>query len=185
MFRRTLAPPVLALVLALALLAGCAAQDGPPPETVDSVDLGRYAGLWYEIARMPNRFQRDCVGDVTATYVALPDESLVVVNRCRTAEGEDSARGVARPAADAAGGAKLEVSFVSFLGRQILWSDYWILQIGDDYQYAVVGTPDRSNGWILAREPTLSAQLRGQIDRRLAEQGYDPGMFRDTRQGGG
>ncbi|QKT03553.1 lipocalin family protein [Ectothiorhodospiraceae bacterium 2226] len=162
-------------------LAACGRGDGPPPTAVEQVDLDRYAGEWYEIARIPNRFQRKCVRDVTATYTRLPDDRLVVLNRCYTAEGEeDSASGTARPVEGAEAG-KLEVSFVSFLGRPLLWNDYWILELGDDYEYAVVGNPNRRYGWILARRPALSSELRAHIDRRLRAQGYDPAAFENTR----
>jgi apolipoprotein D and lipocalin family protein len=68
----------------------------PPVQTVPSVDLDRYAGEWFEIARYPNRFQRQCMGDVSATYTRRPDGRIDVVNRCRTATGDTEARGVAR-----------------------------------------------------------------------------------------
>lgn len=94
-----------------------------PLETVESVDLGRYAGTWREIARLPNRFQAQCVSDVTATYRLREDGMIDVLNRCREANGEyDQAHGVAR-VADPATRSKLEVSFVSLFGWQLFWGD--------------------------------------------------------------
>src|SRR5262245_34408014 len=88
----------VALAAAAATLQAPAAhaQASAPVRTVPSVDLDRYLGKWFEIARFPNRFQRKCVGDVSATYARRPDGLLDVINRCRTAGGETEARGVAR-----------------------------------------------------------------------------------------
>jgi lipocalin len=136
------------------LLAAAPAQMPPPVRTVSSVDLDRYAGEWFEIARFPNRFQRQCLGDVRATYARRPDGRIDVVNRCRTDEGETEARGVAR-IVDERTFAKLKVRFapgwLSWL--PMVWGDYWILGLAPDYSWAVVGDPNRDYLWILARTP--------------------------------
>lgn len=154
-----------------------------PPRTVDHVDLERYMGRWYEIAALPNFFQRNCVRDTTADYSLRNDGTVEVANRCETEDGEvDEARGVARPA-DPANNAKLEVSFVNVFGKQLFWGDYWIIGLGADYDYALVGTPSRRWGWILAREPKPSRQRIESWLERLREQGYDPKAFVLTDQG--
>jgi apolipoprotein D and lipocalin family protein len=134
-------------------------QERGPVRTVDAVDLDRYLGDWFEIARFPNRFQRNCVSDVRATYARRDDGRLDVINQCRTVdEGVIEARGVAR-IADAGTSAKLKVRFapavLSFL--PFVWGDYWILGLADDYSWALVGSPDREYLWILARTPALDA----------------------------
>jgi len=127
-----------------------------PVRTVDTVDLDRYLGDWFEIARFPNRFQRACAGDVRATYAKRADGRIDVINRCRTANGVVEARGVAR-VVDSRTSAKLKVRFapavLSFL--PFVWGDYWILGLGDDYSWAVVGSPGRDYLWVLARAPVL------------------------------
>lgn len=129
----------------------------PPPATVASVDLQRYAGEWYEIARLPNRFERRCVADITASYRLRPDGRLEVINRCRTRKGSLAARGVAR-VVDHRSRARLKVRFapapLSFL--PFVWGDYWILGLGDAYEWSLVGTPDRRCLWILSRAPRLA-----------------------------
>lgn len=165
------------LLLAL-LLAGLALGGrgfaAEAPATVPRVDLDRYLGTWYEIARLPNRFQDHCVGDVTAEYARRDDGRIDVINRCREAGGRfDEAHGVAR-VVDTASNARLEVSFLSLFGWHLFWGDYWIIGLGDDYEYAVVGHPDRTYGWILARTPRLSPDVRRRIDEVLAGAGYDP-----------
>jgi apolipoprotein D and lipocalin family protein len=135
-------------------------QQPGPVRTVDGVNLDRYLGDWYEIARFPNRFQRSCAGDVRATYAKRPDGRIDVVNRCRTAENEAmEAHGVAR-LVDSQTSAKLKVRFapsvLSFL--PFVWGDYWILGLAEDYSWAVVGSPDRAYLWILARSPALDAE---------------------------
>jgi len=113
------------------------------PETVKKVDLQRYTGTWYEIARIPNRFQSQCVKNVTATYSLREDGKIDVVNRCVEEDGSvDEAEGLAQ-VVDKDSFSKLEVSFVSFLGIRPFWGDYWILGLDTNYKYAVVGDPSR------------------------------------------
>jgi apolipoprotein D and lipocalin family protein len=148
-----------------------------PPRTVSSVDLERYMGRWYEIAALPNFFQRHCVRDTTADYRLLEDGIVSVTNRCVDANGEvEKAKGVARPA-DPATNAKLEVSFVSLLGLHLFWGDYWILDLGEDYEYALVGTPSRRWGWLLARDPHPSRERIKRWLEKFRERGYDPTAF--------
>jgi apolipoprotein D and lipocalin family protein len=139
-------------------------------------------GRWYEIAALPNFFQRHRVSDTTADYRQRDDGTVAVTNRCKTTDGEvDDSRRVAR-SADPATNAKLEVSFVNVLGKQLFWGDYWIIGLGADYEYALVGTPSRRWGWILAREPRPSTQSIETWLQRLREQGYDPNAFVRTDQ---
>ena len=142
-------------LLTIWLMASVQAERQGPVRTVDAVDLGRYLGDWFEIARFPNRFQRTCAGDVQAGYARRPDGRIDVINRCRTANGNViEARGIAR-VVDSRTSAKLKVRFapaaLSFL--PFVWGDYWILGLADDYSWAVVGSPDRDYLWILARTP--------------------------------
>lgn len=147
-------------MVALMLMMSTQAPSGSPVQTVPAVDLTRYVGDWFEVARFPNRFQRQCVGEVTANYTIRPDGRITVVNRCRIADGTlTDAQGIAR-VVDTRTSAKLKVRFapaaLSFL--PFVWGDYWILGIADDYSWAVVGSPDRKYLWILARTPALGAE---------------------------
>ena len=153
-------------------------------ETVPRVNLDRYVGTWYEIARLPNWFQDQCIGDVTADYEQLGDGSLRVINRCLDREGmTDEARGTAR-VVDAKTNAKLEVSFVSLFGWNLFWGDYWILDIGDRYDYAVVGMPSRKYAWILSRTAQLSPEIWRHVRQVLVRAGYDPDKLVETRHSG-
>lgn len=142
---------------------------------VPFVDPGKYSGLWYEIARLPNKFQDDCIGDVTATY-AIDGEDFIVVNRCRKKNGEiTKAEGRARRSDKDEPNTKLKVrfapAFLSFL--PFVWGNYWIIDLDADYRYAVIGEPDREYLWILARTKTLDdVTLTGIMDR-IKQQGYD------------
>lgn len=152
------------------------------PVVVDSVDLGRYTGTWYEIARIPNSFQSKCAMNTTATYSLLSDGEVEVVNRCVESDGDESvARGIAK-VVDNSANAKLKVSFVSILGIRLFWGDYWIIGLDEDYRYAVVGTPTRKYGWILSRSPELSPADMDVINRILRKQGYDPAKFVPSEQ---
>ena len=155
------------IFLFASLLMTMMAQSPATVRTVPAVDLDRYAGDWFEIARYENRFQRACAGNVRASYARRTDGRIDVVNRCAAADGSIiEARGIAR-VADTQTRAKLKVRFapavLSFL--PFVWGDYWIIGLGDDYTWAVVGTPDRKYLWILARAPRLDAAA---FERALA-----------------
>jgi len=152
---------------------------------VQSLDLARYAGTWYEIARFPNRFQKKCAGEVTATYTLLEDGAVRVVNRCRTEEGTWSeVEGRARRAQDNGPPAKLEVrfapAFLSFL--PFVWGDYWVIDLAPDYSFAVVGEPGREYLWILSRTPVMPEETFAAILKRLEAQHYDVTKLVRTRQ---
>jgi apolipoprotein D and lipocalin family protein len=138
------------------------------------VDLDRYAGDWFEIARFPNRFQRKCIGDVRASYARRADGRIDVVNRCRTADGPIEARGVAR-VVDERTFARLKVRFApSWLGfLPVVWGDYWIIGLAEDYSWAVVGSPDREYLWILARSPRLDNAKIGAAREAARANGFD------------
>jgi lipocalin/uncharacterized protein YbjT (DUF2867 family) len=166
-------------------LAAAPAQTPPPVRTVPFVELDRYAGEWFEIARFPNRFQRQCVGDVRATYARRADGRIDVVNRCRTAEGETEARGVAR-IVDEQTFAKLQVRFapawLSWL--PMVWGDYWIIGLAPDYSWAVVGDPGREYLWILARAPHLDDASIAAARAAARDNGFDLTRLVTTSQSG-
>jgi len=152
-------------------------QDEDQPTTVEYVDLERYVGLWYEIARIPNRFQKKCAAGTTAYYSFKEDGKISVVNRCLAGEGKVvRASGIAK-VEEAQSNAKLKVSFVRVAGVSLFWGDYWIIGLAEDYRYAVVGTPKRNYGWILARQPQLSAEDLAEVRAILRQEGYDPDAF--------
>lgn len=172
-------------ILFLCLAAGSGASAIDPPSTVSSVDLNQYIGLWYEIARIPNSFQKQCVAGTTAEYSLLEDGRIRVVNTCRKSDGSlDEAEGVAR-VVDEQSYAKLKVSFVRFLGRNRFWGDYWIIGLDEGYQWAVIGHPKRKYGWILCRTPEMDPDVRQIIDELLIKQGYDPTAFVNTPKDSG
>jgi len=143
--------------------------------TVPHLDLARYLGSWYEIARYPNRFERDCAGFTSATYSALPDGSIKVENRCRKADGGiDLATGKARLAGPA-GSARLKVRFapalLSFLPP--VWGDYWVIDLDRDYKLAAVSEPGRDYLWILSRTPKVEKRMLDALLARLSGQGFD------------
>ena len=174
--------PCALLVLLAAPLPARAQDADAPPATVSSVDLDRYAGRWYEVARFPNRFQKQCVGDVVAEYTPREDGRIEVVNRCRRADGTvDVARGVARPASDDGSNAKLEVRFApAWLSFLPVWGDYWVIALAPDYSHAVVGDRDREYLWLLSRTPVVSDDLFVEMKGKAAEQGYGVSKLQRT-----
>jgi lipocalin/uncharacterized protein YbjT (DUF2867 family) len=182
--RRSTAAVAVAVAMMMEHVSG-KAQAPMPVRTVPAVDLNRYAGDWFEIARFPNRFQRQCVGDVRASYARRPDGRLDVVNRCRTADGETEARGVAR-IVDERTFAKLKVRFapawLSFL--PVVWGDYWIIGLAPDYSWAVVGDPARKYLWILARTPHLEPDAVAAAKEAARTNGFDVERLVQTPQTG-
>ena len=175
----------LVLAVGLAATAGTAGQDRPV-QTVDKVDLSRYVGEWFEIARFPNRFQRQCLGDVRASYSRRADRRIDVVNRCRSADGPTEAHGVAR-IVDTQTFARLKVRFapgwLSWL--PMVWGDYWIIGLAPDYSWAVVGDPDRDYLWILARTPQLNDASVAAARAAARDNGFDVERLVPTPQSGG
>jgi apolipoprotein D and lipocalin family protein len=172
------------LFVALLLMPTPAAQSTSPVTTVDYVDLGRYVGTWFEIARFPNRFQRHCAGNVRATYTRRQDGRIDVINECRTENGSTStARGIAR-IAEPRSQAKLKVrfapAFLSFL--PFVWGDYWVIGLADDYSWAVVGDPARQYLWLLSRTASLDATAYAQAMERARANGFDTTRLVPTRQ---
>ncbi len=152
-------------------------SDTHPVTTVQTVDLARYAGRWFEIAKIPNRFQKQCARGTTAEYTIRDDGRIAVVNRCIKEDGSTAeAEGVAK-VVDTVTRAKLKVSFVSFLGWRPFWGDYWVIGLAEDYTWAVVGTPDRKYGWILARTPTLDESTMATIFAVIERNGYRRSAF--------
>lgn len=178
--------PLLMIIAVLASAPQAAVANAPaaPLTTIESLDVPRYMGHWYEIARYPNRFQRQCVGEASADYRQQPDDSLAVINRCRLADGRlDEAVGEARQLGGPAS-PRLKVRFapawLSFL--PLVWGDYWVVALDADYRWAAVGEPSRRFLWVLARTPTLDAPTLAEVHRQLRAKGFDPARLVTGRQ---
>ncbi len=155
-----------------------ATYSAEPVRSVPTIDLNRYVGKWYEIARFPNWFQKKCAGDTTATYTLRPDGKIAVLNECRQSDGKlSSAKGTAR-LADAKGpNSKLKVTFFwPFSG------DYWILDLDPDYQWVLVGEPGRDYLWILSRQPKMADGFYQRIVESAQQQGFDTSRLVKTPQ---
>ena len=172
---------VIALI-ALTLAACATPPAGPPVQTAAAVDLARYAGTWFEIARFPTTFQdsstRRCEA-VTATYTLRPDGQVRVLNTCRNAlrGGEPIEATATAYAVAGSNNSRLRVSFFwPFYG------DYWIIGLDPNYRWAVVGAPDRDYLWILSRTPTLAAGDYAAAVGTAAAQGFDITRLQPTPQ---
>lgn len=156
-----------------------------PLQTVPSVDLPRYAGLWYEIARLPIRQEDRDATDVTAQYTLQGDGKVRVVNRCINGEGEpEEAEGEATPIDES--NARLEVSFLPAALRWMPFArgDYWILRLDADYATALVGTPDRRYLWLLSRQPVMDEMGKREWLAFAAAHGFDLAELIHTPQTG-
>ena len=176
------------LIFASILFAQLAsAQALPPPvTTVNSVDLEQYMGTWYEIAAIPQFFERQCVGNTTAEYGLIQKDLVSVVNTCDRSNGQVSNAYGRAKIIDHTSNAKLKVTFVHFLGwRFVFGGDYWILAIGDHYSYAVVGSPNRKYAWILSRTREMAPDQLAEASLTLINQGFDTCKLISTPQIGG
>jgi len=153
------------------------------PQTVPSVDLDRYLGTWYEIARLPLRHEPADYTDITATYSLNPDGTVRVDNRAFNGEGEPEQSVGEAIVLEGSGNAKLEVSFMPDGLKWIPFTtgDYWILRIDEDYRTALVGTPDRKHLWLLSRTPTPDASTRQSFLDTAAQQGFELGELIHVR----
>ncbi len=176
-----------------ALLSGCllvlsfsasSQTNDVPVKTIPSLDVQRYMGTWYEIAKYPNWFQRKCMSDTKAVYSARADGTLKVLNSCKSADGNLSeAEGTARQIG-AKDSPKLEVRFapawLSFL--PLVWGDYWVIDLDPQYQIAVVSDPRREYLWILSRTPQLDKKVYDEVLQRIQNQQFDVSKLEPTSQ---
>lgn len=160
----------LALVGIAGAVGGCLAPTGEPLDVVPNVEIERYLGKWYEIAKYPVSFEAGCYG-VTADYSLREDGNVRVLNTCYNSDGsqiKNQIEGFAE-ISDKETNAKLTVYFFYPFG-----APYWIIELDDDYKYAVVGDPTRRYLWILSRTPTMDDVTYNGILDRLPAKGYDP-----------
>lgn len=167
----------LAILFAIALSA-CGTQyrdTAQPISAVNDLEVSRYLGTWYEIARFPVPFQRGCTA-TKATYGALDPNTISVLNQCRQDTPDGPLRqieGTARVVAP--GQLKVQFSSVPFVR-----ADYWVLWVDQTYQTAVIGVPNGKAGWILARQPEISAQRREMAEAIFRANGYNPAVLIDV-----
>ncbi len=174
----------LALATSLLAAAPAQAQPAPPPlQALPGLDVAAYMGTWYQVAWIPNRFQKQCVSDTAATYRDRGDGTVEVQNRCKLANGSiDDVLGVARPPAGIsrieAGKlkpARLEVSFLPAWLRWtgLGWGAYWVVDLAPDGRYAIVSEASREYLWVLARQPVLTPSDDAAIKTKLQALGFD------------
>jgi len=161
-----------------------AQQTDQTVKTIAALDVPRYLGTWYEIAKFPNWFQKKCVGNTKAVYTVKPDGNLRVLNSCKTANGETSeAEGAARQIG-AKDSPRLEVRFapewLSFL--PLVWGDYWVIDLDPQYQVAAVSDPRREYLWVLSRTPQLDPKVYDDLLLRLKQQQFDVRKLELTSQ---
>lgn len=172
------------LLSGLCAVPALAADAARPLQPIESLAVPRYMGIWYEIAKFPNDFQKKCVGDTTASYNLGQDGRVQVVNRCRTADGKsDVAEGVARQLGGATS-PKLKVRFapaiLSFI--PMVWGDYWVIDLDEKYQLSAVSEPKREYLWILSRTPQVEPAAYDALLTRLTAQGLDVSKLERTPQ---
>ncbi|MDO8714635.1 MAG: lipocalin family protein [Polynucleobacter sp.] len=182
---RTLLLSILGFLLIFIGASQVSAQQADQTvKTIAALDVPRYLGTWYEIAKFPNWFQKKCVGNTKAVYTAKPDGNLRVLNSCKTANGETSeAEGAARQIG-AKDSPRLEVRFapewLSFL--PLVWGDYWVIDLDPQYQVAAVSDPRREYLWVLSRTPQLDPKVYDDLLLRLKQQQFDVRKLELTSQ---
>ena len=151
------------------------AQALPPVQTIASLDVPRYMGTWFELAKFPNVFQRKCVGNTRAVYTLNVDNTVQVLNRCRIQDGSTiEALGQAKQIGNATSPV-LKVRFApEWLGwLPLVWGDYWVIDLDDQYQLAAVSDAKREYLWVLSRSPKTEPRHYAALLQRLQQQGFD------------
>lgn len=157
------------------LLGGCTHQ---PLITEDAIDITRYIGTWHEQYRLPNRFQKQCVADISAQYSLMPANKIEVINKCKTEDGNYiEAKGVARinTKQKPIKSSILEVRFAPewLAWWPGVWGDYWIIKITDNYDHVLVGSPDRQYLWLLSRDKMADPNTIRILFDVASKQGFD------------
>lgn len=155
-----------ALICMVLLFTACSSKN-PPLQTVQKVDINRYLGTWYEIARYEHFFEKDCK-NVSANYSMLDEQTIKVVNRCTNMLTNEKKEAIGRAYATDDTNSKLKVSFF-----RPFYGDYWVMILDENYDYVVVGTPSREYLWILARKPILDEKIKNEILQKLPNLGFD------------
>jgi len=163
------------LVLSTLFFTFMVSAKNAPLQTVDSVDINRYLGTWKEIASFPNRFQKGCTA-TQATYSLRADGEIKVYNECRLNSPQGELQDITGRAwsTDQSTNAKLKVQF--FLTKfkiPFLAGDYWILDLDEDYQYALVGEKSRKFLWILSRTETLDQNIYEELVKKAQDLKFD------------
>ncbi len=159
----------------LIFLFGCSSSNYLPLETVKQVDVKKYIGKWYEVASIPNSFQKGCKC-TSAEYSLIDSSTIKVVNKCKKENEFDNVNGKAF-IVEGSNNAKLKVQFFwPFRG------DYWIIELDDNYQYAVVGTPSRKYLWILSRKPTLDENIYQMLLIKIKDKNFNITKIQKTNQ---
>jgi apolipoprotein D and lipocalin family protein len=177
---------ILTATLLSILLAACLASAQAPAklQPAPSVDIKRYAGKWYEIAKYPNRFQKQCVANTTATYTEKKNGRIEVKNECLLKDGKtETAIGEAK-IDDKSSNSKLKVRFApgALSWLPFVWANYWIIDLDPNYEYAVIGEPKREYFWILSRRSVMDDATYQDILRRAEKMGFDPAKVQRSPQ---
>lgn len=160
----------LILPILVVFFVGCSNKYEPLP-TENKVDINKYLGTWYEIARFEHFFEKGCK-NVTANYSLLEDEQIRVINRCTKIEDNDKkeAKGIAYAVDNT--NSKLKVSFF-----RPFYGDYWIIDLDEDYKNVLVGSPSREYLWILSRTKTIDEKTKQKLIDVASKNGFDTSMF--------
>lgn len=142
--------------------------------TVENVDLNKYIGMWYEVASIPQSFQKKCVANTTAVYSYAENGLIKVDNTCETASGEREGSEGRAKVEDQVINSKLKVTFVKILDWVFLFGgNYWIIDLADDYSYALIGDPTAKYAWLLSRTPSVTDDLFLLVEKKFKSQGYN------------
>lgn len=157
---------LLAFISITILFTACSSKN-PPLQTVQKVEIDRYLGTWYEIARYEHFFEKNCK-NISANYSMLDEDTIKVINRCTNMLTNEKKEAIGRAYAIDNTNSKLKVSFF-----RPFYGDYWVMILDENYDYVVVGTPSREYLWILCRKPILDEKIKNEILQKLPNLGFD------------
>ena len=174
---------LFSLISVLFLLSASVKAEIP---TAQYADLKQYVGKWYEVASIPQSFQKQCVSNTTAEYSFAEDNLIKVINSCETKDGSRSVAEGRAKIIDEASNSKLKVTFVKLIKWIFTFGgDYWILHVAPDYSYAMIGDPSLEYAWILSRTNSMNKKTYIEIESKFKAIGYDTCRILMSVQTGG
>jgi apolipoprotein D and lipocalin family protein len=163
------------VALALGLSGNADAQSVTP---LPKLDLKRFTGTWYEVALYPDKKQKTCVENAVVLFSEQNKPlQFQVVNSCKMKNGFADVQNGNGKVQDKSGDGKLKVTYIWPFSVK-----YWVMAVGPEYEWALVGNPNHKNLWVISKTPTMKPEVMEEIKSKAAAEGFDPAKLKEMPQ---